>query len=102
MSCLSSFLEIEKQTMKLKFGQYPNGRCLPAVQKCKMLTNHPRSYEPPYHCGEESCLTCEGLALGRRYINDCYAFQHRENSRTDIQGEAHDCFSINNQLKNPF
>ena len=72
--------------MKLKLGQYPNERHIPVAFKCKMKKNHPQSYEPPHQCNDPDCVTCQGLAMGRRFINDCYACQHRENSRATIQG----------------
>ena len=74
--------------MGLKLGQYPNGRCSPVTKQCQMLRSHPRSYEPPFHCDKNDCVTCQGLAMGRLFINDCYAFQHRENSRPEIQGKV--------------
>ena len=74
--------------MNLKLGQYPNERCMSASHICKMQPDHPRHFEPPFHCGLTTCLTCQGLNMGRQFINDCYSSQHRENSRVIVQGKS--------------
>jgi len=80
------FSEVEKHVMKLKLGQYPNDRHMSAHHICKMLPDHPRQFEPPFRCGLVECNTCKGLEMGRQFINECYAAQHRENSRVAVLG----------------